>query len=172
MKDMKKMKEITINVKLKIQEDLDEQDILDHTSHSICQEMHDLGVVEFIDAELAEPPKIDVVSLINDVIAGLLELQPDGMDDQYTSGAVNGLKQLKDMIEHDKIPVLFPDLNKLSGENLTLSMRLTKAEKLLSLAHAAIFTGEHYRLAGEIAEFLNDLATERLNATPGSAPSA
>ena len=168
------MKEIEIKVKLKIQDDLDEQDILDQlalvVTEGIC---HEPSIIEFIDAELEEPPKIDVVSLIDDVIANLKEMFAD---DKYRKGMIDGLKQLKDVIEHDKLPVLFPDLNKLSGETLTQSMRLTKAEKLL--ADTQNFLNDHKYLffvpndeavlimIGKIAEYLN------ADETPGSAPGA
>lgn len=185
------MKEITINVKLKVRDDLDEQDILDHTSAVICQGMHGGGIVEFVDAELAETPisidyhkgqanKIFRINLL-DIIDAYINIFDDLIDDNKKDkepmaicslkGSISGLIALKEaLIKHDifdMIPAM--TLDKLRGENLVQEMRLDKAVKLLSEAYDAVFADSHFRLSGEIAEFLNDQATDKLNATPGNA---
>ena len=141
------MKEIIINVKMKIQNDLDEQDILDHTSAISCHGMHGGGIVEFIDAELAETPGsagrqtgIVVIDIIDDLIKVWGELKHDTRNSEedaaYCRGAENIMKALKRMLEQYNLAELVPaaEVDQVRGENLTQSMRLDKAGKLLDSA--------------------------------------
>jgi hypothetical protein len=138
------MKEIKINLKLNIREDLDEQDVLDQTAVAVKRAMsyEPSGLVEFIDAELQETDSagritgINITDIIDDLVKVYTNLGEDAEDATGRAscdGAVKVLGAFKDLLERHNLAALAPaaELDQLHGENLMLAMRLDKAEKLL-----------------------------------------
>lgn len=110
--------------------------------------------------------KIDIPDIIDSYIGiheSLLECNQEPAKTKIIGG-IESLRELKEVIISNDIADFVPasDLDQLRGENLTLSMRLDKAEKLLSEAqryineHGYLPGNEAYlEMIGEIALFLN-----------------
>jgi len=164
-----KAKLLNLVIKLKCDEDLDEQDILDQFAgrHLHASEYQAGNPIEFIDAEIRETLSdafhaniAAIVDDLNNVYSELLEDKRNNAEDKaFYRGALDILKAFKKKLT-DPIESKQYCLDQIHGENVVQGMRLDKAEKLLAKIAAEI-SGYHNPeriliLIGEIAAFLND----------------
>lgn len=178
------MKKIKVELTFEAENGVDRKLLMNQVVNTIRQEYKALPVmwtdafVQDIDAELQEPPKIDIIAVIDDLLNihnDMLKDNNSDMQNAYDRGIVYAFDKVKNIIQrHPDSVILRPENHQLRGENLTLSMRLDKAEKLLLEANSILnifsllYTSDRIKedclmMIGEIAMFLN------ADETPGNA---